>query len=236
MISYTGGVAHNIIWNSLLKKKYKNLIIPPHSSDEGLSLGAIEYLRIKNNLKPFKLNKFPFIQYDESPKDLPSAETITKIAKLLSENKTVGWYQEHGEIGPRALGNRSLLVSPLNINNKIKMNEIKKRETYRPFGASVLEEDVDFIDHYMISTQINEKWPIISHVDKTSRIQTVNKEHTHFYNLLKEFKKITNCSLLLNTSMNLRGFPIVGTINKAKELFHNSSLDCLVVGNSIYLK
>jgi carbamoyltransferase len=86
-ISYSGGVAQNVIWNTALKNKFKNLIIPPHCNDEGLSLGALEYLRIKNNLPKFKLNNFPFVQSDESPKENPNKETILETAEHLKIKK-----------------------------------------------------------------------------------------------------------------------------------------------------
>ena len=111
VISYSGGVAQNVIWNTALKKRFKNLIIPPHSSDEGLSLGALEWLRRKNNLPKFRIDNFPYAQSDVAPSVNPTVETVQIMAQMLSEGKTVGWYQDHGEIGPRALGNRSIFIT-----------------------------------------------------------------------------------------------------------------------------
>jgi len=243
-ISYSGGVAQNVIWNTALKNKFKNLIIPPHCNDEGLSLGALEYLRIKNNLPKFKLDNFPYIQSDESPKDNPSKETIIETAKHLKNNKIVAWYQNNGEIGPRALGNRSLLLNPLIKDGKNIINKIKKREAYRPFGASILKEyvkeyfntEVDNLYMLYVGKTTKDNLKSITHVDGTCRFQSVDKNNQIYYTLIKEFYKITKCPLLLNTSFNINGKPIMSTIKDAKEFFYNSSIDVLIIGNKIYKK
>ena len=238
VISYTGGVAQNVIWNTILKNYFKNLIIPPHSPDDGLSLGAIEYLRIKNNLPKFKLNNFPYIQNDETPIKEASIKTIKQAAKLLAEGKIVGWYQGNGEIGPRALGNRSILMNPKIKNGKYLINKIKKRENYRPFGASILKKHFkgNLNDSYMLYIQNIKNYNSISHVDSTCRVHIVNSENKLFSNLLEEFYKITKCPFLLNTSLNINGEPIVGNIESAVYFFNNSDLDCLIVGNQVYIK
>lgn len=243
-ISYSGGVAQNVLWNTQLKNKFKNLIIPPHCNDEGLSLGALEYLRIKNKLPKFKINNFPYIQSDEKPAEVADKNTITETAEHLKNNKIVAWYQNNGEIGPRALGNRSLLLNPLIKNGKDVINKIKKRETYRPFGASVLKEHVkDYfnsaIDNpYMLyvgeTTQKNLK--CITHVDGTCRFQSVDKNNEIYYNLIKEFYEKTGCPLILNTSFNINGKPIMSKVSDAKDFFNNSDIDVLVIGNKIYKK
>tara|TARA_R110002020_G_scaffold307233_1_gene523066 strand:- start:432 stop:1931 length:1500 start_codon:yes stop_codon:yes gene_type:complete len=243
-ISYSGGVAQNVIWNTALKNKFKNLIIPPHCNDEGLSLGALEYLRIKNNLPKFELDNFPYIQSDESPENNPSKETIIETAEHLKNNKIVAWYQSNGEIGPRALGNRSLLLNPLIKNGKNIINKIKKRETYRPFGASILKEHVkEYFDtnidnrHMLYIGKTTKKdLKCITHVDGTCRFQSVDKSNQIYYGLIKEFYEITGCPLLLNTSFNVNGKPIISKINNAKDFFNNSEIDILVIGNKIYKK
>ena len=243
-ISYSGGVAQNVIWNTALKNKFKNLIIPPHCTDEGLSLGALEYLRIKNNLPKFELDNFPYIQSDESPEDNPSRETIIETAEHLKNNKIVAWYQNNGEIGARALGNRSLLLNPLIEDGKNIINKIKKREAYRPFGASILKE---YVKEYF-NTEINNPYMLyvgktskdnlkcITHVDGTCRFQSVDKNNQTYYSLIEQFYKITKCPLLLNTSFNINGKPIMSNIKDAKDFFSNSDIDILVVGNKIYKK
>lgn len=239
-IFYAGGVAQNVIWNTKLKKHFPNLTIPPHCADEGLSLGGIEYLRRKHNLSKLTLPNFPYSQTDQKTLDNPSQKTIKEIAVKLSEGKSVGWYQGNGEIGPRALGNRSILFNPLIENGKEVINLIKKRETYRPFGASILKEFAsDYFDHlpdnpYMLYVgQVKTKGlKSITHVDGTCRVQTVDeKQNKFFYQLLKEFYNITGIPILLNTSLNVNGKPIAGSPFDAKELFDNSKLDILVVGD-----
>jgi len=244
VIFYSGGVAQNIIWNSYLREKFPNIIIPPHSNDDGISLGGLEWLRRKHNIPKFKLNNFPYIQNDQSPQKSPGDKTIKNVAKILSEGKIVGWYQGNGEIGPRALGNRSILMDPRITNGKEKMNEIKCRETYRPFGASVLEEYSNYYfdmcekDEYMLFTSKvkDDKLSSITHVDGTCRVQTVGDKNPLFRKLLEEFYKITGCAVLLNTSMNLSGEPIYGNILQAKSLLLSSPIDCVVIGDEIFLK
>ena len=244
LIHYSGGVAQNVVWNTELKKHFKNIIIPPHCTDDGLSLGAIEWLRRKNNLPKFKLNNFPFLQIDQVPDVLPTYETIKKTAVLLAEGKTVAWYQGHGEVGPRALGNRSILMNPTIENGKVKINNIKKREQYRPFGASILSEykeeyfNFDYENPYMLFTSTLKKkgMDCITHVDGTCRVQTVCNDGSLFRLLLEEFYKLTGCPILLNTSLNLAGKPIAAYTDNAKELFNNSELDCLVIGNDLFEK
>jgi len=241
VISYSGGVAQNVIWNTELRKNFKNIVIPPHCSDEGLSLGAIEWLRQKNNLPKFNLDKFPYIQTDTSPEKSASLETIEQVANLLAEGKVIAWYQEHGELGPRALGNRSILMDPRLVNGKARINQIKNREPYRPFGASILKDhalkhfNLDFDNPYMlyVASPTSEEFDCITHIDNTCRVQTVDESNGSFFTLLQKFNSITGCPILLNTSLNVGGRPIAGYPEDAQELFNNSAIDVLVVGDSI---
>jgi carbamoyltransferase len=242
VILYAGGVAQNVIWNTKLKQKFKNLIIPPHCADDGLSLGALEFLRRKHNIKPFNINNFPYCQSDELPLDEPTEEVYDITAKLLSNGKIVAWYQGNGEIGPRALGNRSILMDPRIVNGKDKINSVKKREFYRPFGASVLshlkhECFIDLCDNpymlYVAQVKSN-MFPSITHVDGTCRAQTV--DNTPFAKLLTKFYELTKCPVLLNTSLNIAGKPIAGFREDALTLFKTSNIDALVIGNHVYIK
>jgi carbamoyltransferase len=247
-IVYCGGVAQNVIWNTKLKEYFPNMIIPPHCADDGLSLGGLEYLRLKHKLPKFKIKKFPYAQSDVSPENKPSIETIKVAAKMLSEGYRIGWYQENGEIGPRALGNRSILMDPRIDGAREIINKIKNREQYRPFGASILEEHSDDYfpnmpkNPYMLYVgNFNEENEIasISHKDKTCRAQTVSKDSkdlSDFRILLEEFYNLTNCPIVLNTSLNVGGKPLAGYPENALELFNNSDLDALFVGNTIYTK
>lgn len=246
IICYSGGIAQNTVINSKIKKERPNLHIPPHCNDEGLSLGAVEFLRIMYNEEPFEVKGFPYWQDDESPEERPSKDTIKKVSELLANKKIVGWYQGNGEIGPRALGNRSILMDPSLINGKEIINDkVKHREWFRPFGASILEEktsqyfDCDYSSPYMlyvVDILDKKSFKSITHIDGTCRIQTVSSEVEDYYQLISEFEKLTGIPMLLNTSLNNGGKAICGSINDALELFHKSDLDVLVVGDKIYQK
>ena len=240
IITYSGGVAQNVIWNTKLKNKFPNLIIPPHCNDEGLSLGALEYLRVKNNLSKFKLDNFPYCQSDESV-DEASDETINKTVQHLKDGKIVGWYQGHGEIGPRALGHRSLLINPMIGNAKDIINKVKKRESYRPFGASILKEHqkeyfgTDIHNPHMlyVGNTTKDNLKAITHIDGTCRYQTVDESNGVYHKLLRQFYIETGCPLLLNTSFNINGKPILGNTKDTKLFFEESEIDVLVLGNDI---
>lgn len=241
-ITYSGGVAHNICVNTNLKKIYKDLIIPPHCADEGLSLGCVEFLRQHYEQPKFKKEGFPFWQSDVAPKSKPSDKTIKQTAEDLANGKIIGWYQGHGEIGPRALGNRSILMSPeVNKGKSILNDKVKHRESFRPFAASIKEEKTSNYFNWTGKSEFmkfsvsfkDTVFESISHIDNTSRIQTVDKKHILFYQLLDEFEKLTGLPMLLNTSLNDNGKPIAGEPADAIALLKNSSLDKLIIGNTI---
>lgn len=245
-VGYSGGVAQNVIWNTMLKKHYPNLIIYPHSSDEGISLGVLENFRQKNNLPKsvLQLKDYPFSQFDQAPVTAPSKDTIFQVAKHLSEGKIVAWYQGHGEVGPRALGNRSILLDPRIPNGKDIINRVKNREWYRPFGGSVLEEyakdyfDLQCLNPYMLylGNVITNDLPAISHVDGSCRIQTVAPSNHSFRTLLEMFYELTKCPVLLNTSLNQGGKPIAGWIKNAMDEFSSKPIDIMVIGDEILKK
>ena len=241
-ISYSGGVAQNVLWNTKLKNTYKNLDILPHVGDDGLSLGGIEFLRKQFNLPKFDFSRYPFMQCDERVED-PSPSTIEETALHLSQGKIVAWYQGNGEIGPRALGNRSILMDPRIDNGRDVINSVKKREYFRPFGASVLSEyakeyfDLDYENPFMLYVGVTQKDNLksITHVDGTCRVQTVSVAGP-FRALLENFNRKTGCPVLLNTSLNVSGKPIAGHVSDAMYEFNNNNIDVLVVGNTIYKK
>jgi len=151
------------------------------------------------------------------------------------------------EWGPRALGNRSILADPRDAKMKDILNEkIKHRESFRPFAPSILEEyvseyfDIDVTSPYMLLVapiKKPEKIPAVTHVDGTGRLQTVSKyTNTLFYNLINEFYKTTNVPVLINTSMNIRGEPIVNTIEQAYNMIVKTDMDYIVLGNYIVKK
>jgi carbamoyltransferase len=159
------------------------------------------------------------------------------ISNFLLDQKTVAVFNGLAESGPRALGHRSILFDARNPNAKTIVNKIKKREWYRPFAAMVLEEDFQHhfetlgltkSDFMTVSfTVIDDTISGVTHVDNTCRVQTVSKNIPHIYKLLQEFKKQSGISVLLNTSFNLAGEPLVDTLEDALKTFNDSELDVL---------
>ncbi len=170
-------------------------------------------------------------------------------AKYLSDNRVVGWFQGRMESGPRALGNRSILMSPLNANNKDIINaKVKYREKFRPFCPSLLYERRDdylvsardeffMVTSFDVKENKKDKIPAVVHVDGTARPQMVRKEVNPLYHqLIDEFEKITGEGIILNTSFNIRGEPIVCNPREAIRCFYDTGLDVLVLGNYIIEK
>ena len=243
-IVYSGGVSLNVNWNREILDSGYDIDVNPHPYDGGLSLGCLHFILQKNNIN-FNINNFPYIQDDEAPKTKPTEKTFNRVAELLADNKIVGWYQGHGELGPRALGNRSILMNPSIKNGKDILNQkVKHREWWRPFGASVKKDkaseyfDLDDSPYMLFTAKVlRDDLPSITHVDGTCRHQTVTPEQNPlFYNLLDAFESKTGLPVLLNTSLNVGGKPIAGKIEEAVELFQNSELDALCVGDELYVK
>jgi carbamoyltransferase len=238
-ISYSGGIAQNILINSKLREWNNNIIIPPHSNDEGLSLGGLEFLRLLFKQEPFDNSGFPYWQNDEVV-ETPSTQTIKKTAELIARGKIVGWCQGKGEIGPRALGNRSILMRPdIEDGKNIINNRVKHREWYRPFGCSVLLEEAnkyfecDFESPYMLyDVKVRDRKTLasITHIDGTTRPQTVTDGP--FAELLEEVRKLTGSSVVLNTSLNINGKPIATPEIAASMNKSNMGLDAVIIGNN----
>ena len=264
-IVLAGGAAMNCVYNGTLYKKkiYKKSFIPFCADDLGVTVGAALYLNnkikkinnkfyfnasfgpdysiefIRNELKKFKVN------YIE-PKNLNEY-----IANKISKGKLVGWFQGRMEFGHRALGNRSILADPRNPDMKKIINEaVKFREGFRPFAPAILEEfsrevfeipKDEKIFYMERAVNVKEKWrkkiPAVTHVDGTARAQTVNKiSNKEFYNLIYSFYKITNVPILINTSLNLNGEPIVMSPEHAIRTFYSCGLDTLVIRNCVINK
>jgi carbamoyltransferase len=180
-------------------------------------------------------------------KFLETNSLLQTVAKLIVEGNVVGWYQGKMEWGPRALGNRSIIADPRNVKMKDILNEkIKHRESFRPFAPCILEEyaseyfDVNVSSPYMLlvaPVKKPEKIPAVTHVDGTARLQTVSKDiNLLFYNLITEFYKITGIPVLINTSMNVRGEPIVDTPEQAYNMIVKTDMDYIVMGDYIIKK
>ena len=178
---------------------------------------------------------------------LNDVSLLQKPAELISQGNVVGWYQGKMEWGPRALGCRSILADPRKTEMKDILNEkIKHRESFRPFAPSILEEhvsnyfDIDRISPYMnlvVPVKKPQDIPAVTHIDGTGRLQTVNKNANPMYhNLISEFFKITGVPVIINTSMNVMGEPIVNTPEQAYQMIVKTDMDCIVMGNYLVKK
>jgi carbamoyltransferase len=207
-----GGCALNVKANRLLKM-FDNVYIPCNPGDGGSAVGCV-LARMQTKIDPT-----PYLGY-EIEGDYP----VDEIIKELLENSIVGVAKGKAEFGPRALGNRSIFGDPRVNDMKDRLNEIKGREAFRPFGAMILKEDVDdwYLDHGVNSPYMNSvfsarkktvnQYPALVHNDHTSRLQVVDKEY-HLRELLEKWKKETGCPMLINTSLNVKGQPLVNTMN-----------------------
>ena len=179
---------------------------------------------------------------------LDDEELISKVAEKISQQNCIGWFQGRMEFGPRALGSRSILADPRSEKMQSILNlKIKFREGFRPFAPCILSDDLqswfdlDIQSNYMLFVaeilnkhKLDNKKstiPAVTHVDFSARVQTVNEKNEKLYKLLKKFKEITNCPILVNTSFNLRGEPMVCNIEDAYRTFMISNLDFLVCEN-----
>jgi carbamoyltransferase len=186
---------------------------------------------------------------DADVKVTETPDWIEEAARLLSEGAVIAWFQGGCEFGPRALGYRSILADPRTPGIKDFINrEIKDREDFRPFAPAVPREDCtkyfkyDWDSPYMILVNpVKPEWaePLanVVHLNGTARVQTITPEMNEpFYRLLKAFEKLTGISVLLNTSLNRRGMPIIETPEQAMEFFKETPLDYLVFEDCIVAK
>ena len=167
---------------------------------------------------------------------------------LIKQQKVVGWFQGRMEFGPRALGNRFILADPRNPKNQDVVNmKIKFRESFRPFAPTVLEEKVSDIfelkgqsPFMLLVDQVRSDKrtiPAVTHVDGSARIQTVNQtQNERFYKLIQAFDELTGCPVVINTSFNVRGEPIVCTPEDAFRCFMRTDMDILVLDEFLLYK
>jgi len=258
----SGGVALNCSVNGKIADSsiFENIHIFPAANDAGVAVGSALYAyHQKSGAVGEKIDNIylgPAFT-DEQIKRLLCRSKIKyelvkdiekETAKLLSEGCVVGWFQGRMEAGPRALGDRSILADPRKKENHEKVNRIKGRENWRPLSPSILYgyegsyfENAKPSPFMLKSVKVRsdklEKIPAVVHVDGTARPQSVSqKANLRYYNLLSEFNKITKVPLLLNTSMNGPGEPIVCSPMDAVRLFYSTGLDCLVMNNYIIKK
>lgn len=210
---FMGGCALNCAANTMLWRMFDDVWIMPNPGDAGSSLGAAAAAYGSH------LNwNHPYLGYD-----LGGEYPVTEIITELIRNKIAAVATGKAEYGPRALGNRSILADPRDPNIKDKVNLIKKRELFRPFAPVIMEEyankwfDMNFTSPYMqyaVKCLQPEKIPSVVHKDGTSRVQTVNKkQHPGLYNVLSNWYAITGVPILLNTSLNIKGQPLLNDEN-----------------------
>lgn len=254
--------SNELILNSGL---YKNCYFIPPSDDSGIPLGCawFAYQRLTDIENTDQLSPYIGKSYDrkeiiQALNDTPGLLftefedfdlLIDETSNWLSQNRVIGWFQGGSEIGPRALGNRSILASPINswMSNHIN-SDIKKREWYRPFAPAVLFEhqsnifDSEIYSPYMlVTTTVKDEWrdkiPAVVHIDNSSRHQSVTENNNpKFYSLIKKFYEKTNVPVLLNTSFNGPKEPIVETPKEAIRTFLETNLDFLVINNFLISK
>ena len=213
----SGGCMLNCVANTKLLELVDNIWLFPNTGDSGSAVGAaLSVLKQKIKVKNIFLGH-----------DVGEIKDIKNIVNTLYTDHVVGVMNGKAEFGPRALGNRSILADPRIKNIKTLVNNIKGREQFRPFAAVVLEEYAkDIFDmgiesspymSYVFKCKVAELYPSIIHVDKTSRLQTVSKQDGFIYNVLKEWYAKTKCPLLLNTSLNIKGKPLLNKLEDIKE-------------------
>jgi carbamoyltransferase len=211
---FMGGVALNCVANSKLARLgyYDNVWIMPNPGDAGSAIGAVAAYTGQH------LNwKTPYLGFDIS-----RSLDIERIVKQLQAGKIVAIANGRAEFGPRALGNRSLLCDPRGPNAKARMNSLKKREEFRPFAPAILAEKAhEYFDmpvkespymQFVAECKNQNELPGICHIDGTSRVQTVSKQdNENFSNLLEAWYTVSGCPILMNTSLNVKGEPLVNT-------------------------
>jgi len=200
-------------------------------------------------------NGLPLLDADKESEYLKDRKTspldLDYVCKLLKEGKIIGVCRGDSEVGPRALGNRSIVCDPSFKDMKDILNaKVKFREWFRPFAPFCLKdeahkyfesadfENLEFMSYApMVREEFQESLPSITHIDGTSRLQTVTEDsHQFFHDLLKTFSKYSDINVLLNTSFNIRGNPILSTIEDALHVLDNTELDCVIINDTLVEK
>jgi carbamoyltransferase len=259
-ICIAGGVAQNSVANGKILEKttFKNVYIPSAGHDAGTALGSALWLYnhiLEKDRLPviynaytgakssneeieacLKLQQVEYTKYNDD-------ELLNVVSDALVNGKVIGWFQGRAEFGPRALGHRSIIVDPRRTDAKELLNsKIKRRESFRPFAPSILEEyvseyfektdKVPFMEKvYPIKKEKHAEIPAVTHVDGTGRLQTVEKGD-RYYDLIERFRQKTGTPILLNTSFN-ENEPIVNTPKEALDCYLRTEMDMLVMENCV---
>jgi len=258
-----GGVALNSVMNQRLLQElpFEDIFIQPAANDAGTCLGAAQWVEHMVLGRPRRFTmEHPFYGPGYTPEQMLECITKRKVkylqvadrcdyaARAISEGKIVGWFQGRMEMGPRALGNRSILADPRRRDMKDILNrEVKHREGFRPFAPSVLEESgADYFDDYYpspfmllvppVKAEMRDVIPAVVHVDGTGRLQSIDAANATYKRLIDRFNQITGVPVVVNTSFNIRGEPIVMTPDDALNCFFFTGLDTLVLGDYVLEK
>jgi len=259
-----GGVALNCVMNARLRDQgpFENIWVQPAAGDAGTALGAALWIDAQESGRDERRYQMehaflgPGYAADEIEQFLRwsrlpyrrSENVAEEAAGLLAQDKIIAWFQERLEFGPRALGARSILASPIHAEMQERLNDIKDREDFRPVAPVVLEEQAGewfvkgqrspfMLFVYDVQPDKADRIPAVRHVDGTARIQTINhSQNPAYYDLLNAFYQRTGVPVLVNTSFNTRGEPIVCSPRDAVESFMTSPLDALVIGPFIVEK
>ena len=259
-----GGVALNCAANGRLLREgpFENIYVQPASGDDGIAIGAAYQLyhafsgdQRAGDMRDARIGpEFSDAairaaleaagQRFETPANLE-----TRAAELIAQGKILGWYQGRMEFGPRALGSRSILADPSRADMKDRVNEVvKHRESFRPFAPSCLRERApEFFEGctdspfmlfvYPVATAYRDRLPAITHVDGTARVQTVERETMpRYYALIEAFEKHSGLPIVLNTSFNVMGEPIVNTPEDAIRCYLGTGIDALAIGDHVVVK
>lgn len=260
-----GGVAQNSVANGKLTDEtgFEHLYVPPAGHDAGTATGSALYLyhhKLRNTRPMFRHQAYTGAQFTDEHVEallrqegivyqkLPDEELLDLVAGYLADGAVVGWFQGRAEFGPRALGNRSILVHPARPDAKDLLNDkIKRREGFRPFAPSILEEAVaDYFEKadpvpfmekvYRIKAEKRSLIPAVTHVDGTGRLQTVSvQDNPRYHALIRRFADKTGVPILLNTSFN-ENEPIVNTPVQALACYLRTKMDVLVLQNCIIIR
>jgi len=259
-----GGVGLNSVMNGRIQREspFTNVYVQPAASDDGIAIGTAFYIyhQILGKERNFTMEHAfwgPSYSLREVEKEMELCKLQYKkldnvektTAQLVAEGNVVGWFQGRMEFGPRALGARSILADPTRGDMKDIVNKyIKHREEFRPFAPSVLEEKAGeyflgckkspfMLFVYPVKEDKRELVPAITHVDGTARVQTVNRDTApRYYRMIEEFEKIKGVPVVLNTSFNVKGEPIVCSPKDAIRCFYSTGMDALVIENFLIKK
>lgn len=266
-LCHTGGTALSCPSNTLLANAglFDRIFVEPGCNDSGLAIGAGLYLHhqiLDRPLRPrpagWRPSAYlgPRLRGDavataiaaagEAVLELQVADAAEDAAAALARNEIVGWFEGRSEIGPRALGHRSILADPRDGANLLRVNEVKGRESWRPFAPAVLEEEAanwfagtPLPSPYMLFTADvlrPHEVPAITHVDGTARVQTVDESCGGYYRLIRAFFRLTGVPVVINTSFNGPGQPVIETPDHALEFLLNSRLDRLYLEGRVLVR